>query len=417
MPGSTSSALDPILLQLGRVRRRWNTRELVRAQLALAAVSAFLTALLVLAALATAPRRFVAAATLLAVAWLASAIGIGLALRRRRLPARAAHHRIDRHARLGGRLAALVDLGATAGGPALRPLLAAENAAMRPLWTAERLVPRRVPAGALAAAVAAAGALAAAIALGPVLAPPPLTTVIVRDTRAQRVPLRRAASEPLPRGGVVAEAQGTTEDAAEAEDSFLGGVADAVQQRVQREDWGEAEAIRAQELARAEEQEPSPDPRRERTPDGQVGAPEGESGGRVEPGNESREPDAGATEVAEGGGTPQPTDAEPTTGVQRGAGTADGAARGAGTGTSPDLYGAPAGDVIRRAAAPFTLGLTADVHATGGASRPPTGETPLQMPDANPALADRPQEAVAVPRAPVPPEYVAIVRRLFEREP
>jgi len=57
------------------------------------------------------------------------------------------------------------------------------------------------------------------------------------------------------------------------------------------------------------------------------------------------------------------------------------------------------------------------VHSSGGNSRPPTGETPLQMPDANPALAERPEEAVAVPRAPVPPEYVAIVRRLFEREP
>ena len=415
MPGSTSSALDPIPLQLRRVRRRWNTREMVRAGLALAAASAFLGALLVLAALATAPRRFAAAATLLAVAWLASAIGIGVALRRRWFRATTAHHRIDYHARLGGRLAAIVELGAARHDFAFRPLLAAENAAMRPLWTAERLVPRRVPAGALAAALAAGVALAAAIALGPVLAPPPTATVIVRDTRTNRVPLRRGASERLPRGGVVAETQGVTEDAPEAEDSFLGGVADAVQQRVQRELWGEAEAIRAQELARAEEEGPSPDPRRERPPDGQAGVPGDESGGRVEPGNESREPDAGATEVAQGG-TPEPGESEPTAGTQRGAGTADGAARGAGTGTSPDLYGAPSGG-IHRAAAPFTLGLTADVHASGGNSRPPTGDTPLQMPDANPALAERPEEAVAVPRAPVPPEYVAIVRRLFEREP
>jgi hypothetical protein len=39
------------------------------------------------------------------------------------------------------------------------------------------------------------------------------------------------------------------------------------------------------------------------------------------------------------------------------------------------------------------------------------------MPDANPALAESAGEAIAVPRAPVPPEYAAVVRRLFEREP
>jgi len=39
------------------------------------------------------------------------------------------------------------------------------------------------------------------------------------------------------------------------------------------------------------------------------------------------------------------------------------------------------------------------------------------MPDANPALAESSRDAVGLPRAPVPPEYAAVVRRLFERAP
>jgi len=417
MPGSTPSALELIPRQLRRVRRRWNTRELVGALLALAATSAILGALLVLAALAAAPRRFVAALTLLAVAWLASAVGIALAMRRRWLRPRTAHHRVDREARLGGRLAALIDLGSEPGASALRPLLAAENAAMLPLWAPRRLVPRRAPAGPLAAALAAALALAGAIALGPVLAPPPPPTVIVPDAHAARLPLGRGRSERLSRGDVIADSDSRAAADEPAEDSLLARMAEAVQHRVHRELWGEAEAIRAQELARSEGREPPRDPPRAEARNDETRAPGGESSGRVEPGSESREPDAGATDVAQDARTPQAGDAEPTGGTPRGGAAADGAARGAGTGTSPDLYGAPTGESIHRTTAPFTLGLTADVHATGGGSRPPTGETPLQMPDANPALAERPAEAVAVPRAPVPPEYAAIVQRLFERAP
>jgi len=190
-----------------------------------------------------------------------------------------------------------------------------------------------------------------------------------------------------------------------------------VQHRVHRELWGEAEAIRAQELARNDARATPSDPPRDTPHQGQAEAPGDESSGRVEPAREPSDSDAGATDVAESGGTPQAADAEATAGTQRGADTADGAARGAGTGTSPDLYGAPSREGVHRTAAPFTLGLTADVHASGGGSRPPTGETPSQMPDANPALAEQAEEAIAVPRAPVPAEYAAIVRRLFERAP
>ena len=417
MPGSTFSASDPLLRQLRRVRRRWNAHELVRAVLLLAAASAFLAALLILAALATAPPRFVAAATILAAAWLASAAGIALAMRGRWLRFETAHHRVDRRARLGGRLAALVDVGATPGGSSLRPLLLAENTAMLPLWAAGRLVPRRVAAGPLAAALAGAVALAAAVVLGPLFAPPPPPTVVVRDAHADRRPLRRGDAEHLPRGGLVAESQGSVEEADDADDSLLGRLADAVQHRVHRELWGEAEAIRAQELARNDARATPSDPPRDTSHQGEAEAPGGgESSGRVESAREPGDSDA-ATDVAESGGTPQVADAEPTAGALRGAGTADGAARGAGTGTSPDLYGAPSREGVHRTAAPFTLGLTANVHASGGGSRPPTGETPSQMPDSNPALAEQAEEAIAVPRAPVPAEYTAIVRRLFERAP
>ena len=412
MPGSTSS-LQPILRQLRRVRRRWNTRELARAALSLAAASGIIGALLVLAALATAPRRFAAAAALLAVAWAASAVTIGLATRRRWLRRRTAHRQVDRHARLGGRLATIVDLG-TREDSALRPLLAAEAAAILPLWDAERLVPRRAPAGALAAAAAGAGALLAAVALAPTLLPPPGPTILVRDADAPRLPMRPGSRTALPRGGAVAETKSPSAPD-EADDSLLGGIADALQYRLHRELWGEAEAVRAQELARAEEPAPGPAPEPSRA-DARSRDEGGESTGRVEPGGETGEPEGEGAEVASNGGAPDAGSPDAAGETRSGGGTADGAARGAGTATSPDLYGAPTG-VIHRAAAPFTLGLTAKVHVTGGGPRPPTGDTPLQMPDANPALAESPGEVIAVPHAPVPPEFAAVVRRLFEREP
>jgi hypothetical protein len=412
MPGSTSSALLPILRQLRLVRRRWNTRELVRAALLLAATSGVVGALLILAALGTAPRRFLPAATLLGAAWLASAVGIALATRRRWLRRRTAHRQVDRHARLAGRLTAIVDLGAREES-ALRPLLAAESAVILPLWDARRLVPRRAPAGALAAAIVSGLSLALAVVLGPVLLPPPGPTLIVRDTDTARLPMRPSQRGTLARGGAVAEtpAHGATQ---EDDDSLLAGMAEELQHRLHRDLWGEEEAIRAEELARAEDPERPPDgARTESERKGDEGG--GESTGRIEPGGESREPEASGTEVAEGG-SPEPGSTEADAGERRAGGTADGAARGAGTATSPDLYGAPTGGV-HRAAAPFTLGLTANVHMTGGAARPPTGDTPLQMPDANPALVESPRDAVGLPRAPVPPEYAAVVRRLFEREP
>jgi len=414
MPGSTSSALLPILRQLRRVRRRWNTRELVRAALVLAAASGILGTLLVLAALGTAPRRFVAAAALLGVAWLASAVGIGLVTHRRWLSRRAAHRQVDRHARLAGRLAALIDLGSR-DESALRPLLAAECAGILPLWEARRLVPRRAPAGPLAAAIASGVALAITVALAPVLLPPPGPTLIVRDAETPRLPMRPGRRGTLARGGAVAETPSRS-SADETDDSLLAGVAEALQYRLHRELWGEAEAIRAQEMAQAEAHETPPDPARTNASDEREDEGGGESTGRIEPGGESRDPDAAGMEVADGGGTPEGDRAEDGADTRRAGGTADGAARGAGTATSPDLYGAPTGG-LHRAAAPFTLGLTANVHMTGGAARPPTGDTPVQMPDANPALAESSRDAVGLPRAPVPPEYAAVVRRLFERAP
>ena len=412
MPGSTSSALIPVLRQLRRVRRRWNTRELVRAALIVVATSALLGVPLVLAALATAPRRFVAVVTLLAAAWLASALAIGLATRRRWLRRSTAHRQIDRHARLAGRLAAIVDLGPREVS-ALRPLLAAECAAILPLWDARRLVPRRTPAGALAAAVASGIALLSALALAPVLMPPPAPALIVRDADARG--LRGGRTDRLSRGGAIAAVEGRGAQAG-GEESRLASMAEALQYRLHRELWGEAEAIRAQELAQSEGPMPTDQPRadvseKRNDDDG------GESTGRVEPGSGSDEPESSGTEVATNGGTPGAGDTATAGEATRAPGTADGAARGAGSGTSPDLYGAPTDGSIHRTAAPFTLGLTADVRLTGGGSRPPTGDTPSQLPDASPALAERPREAVAVPRAPVPPEYASIVRRLFEREP
>src|SRR5262245_61640599 len=279
MPGSTSSALLPILRQLRRVRCRWNAREFIRATLLLGTASGALGALLVLAALGTAPRRFVAAAMLLVAAWLASAVAIGIATRRRWLGRRTAHRQVDRQARLAGRLTAIVDLGAREES-ALRPLLVAEGAAILPLWDARRLVPRRAPAGALAAALASALALVMAVALGPRLMPPPGPTLVVREAEAPRLPIRPGPHGTLSRGGAVAETP-SRGAADEADDSSLAGVAEALQYRLHRELWGEEEAIRAQEMARAEASETPPDTPRSSA--GRQGEDEagGESTGRV----------------------------------------------------------------------------------------------------------------------------------------
>jgi hypothetical protein len=296
---------------------------------------------------------------------------------------------------------------------ALRPLLAAESAAILPLWDAERLVPRRAPAGALAAAAAGAAALLAAFVLAPTLLPPPGPTVIVPEAVPPRLPMRPGQRTALARGGTVAETKSPSAPD-EADDSLLGGIADALQYRLHRELWGEAEAVRAQEMARADEAEPAPEPSRADTRSRRDEG--GESAGRIEAGGDANEPEGEGTEVAANGGAPDAGSPDAAGELRAGGGIADGAARGAGAATSPDLYGAPTG-VVHRAAAPFTLGLTANVHVTGGGPRPPTGDTPLQMPDASPALAEDPGEAVAIPHAPVPPEYAAVVQRLFEREP
>jgi len=416
MPGSTPSALEPIQHQLRRVRRRWNTRALVRALLASIATSGGAAALLVVAALSSSPPRFLGIAMLLGVAQLAAAAAIVVATCRGWLRTRTAHHGVDRHGRLGGRLATLIDLGRppAAEGSALRALLAAQNVAMLPLWRRERLVPRLAPAGMRAAALGGVGALVVALVLGPVLVHPPEPAPIAPDAATTpRRSLRRAPLT-LTRGdavGVPDDMDGGGND----DGSVLARMAEAAQHGLHRALWGEEAALRAQALARAQAAE-TPTERPDAHNGGDV-ADGGETVGRVEPGGEMPERDGASLDVARGAGRPEADDATVPGGERRVTATADGAARGAGSSTSPDLYGRPSPGGVHQGTAPFALGLTADVRAVGGGPRPPSGETPLQAPDAHPPLAAERREAVAVPRTPVPSDYAVVVRRLFERTP
>lgn len=405
MPGSTPNALRPIRHQLRRARRRWNARQLARAALLSAATTASVAAALVLASLAASPGAFAVVALGLAAALLVAVAAITAHVRRGWIPARVAHRRVDRHARLGGRLAALCDAAATRSATtALGPLLLAQNLAMLPLWRPRRLVPRLATPGATAAAVAGVAALALALRLGPVVFPPPPPTDVASQMRPTASPARGMPRVRAP-GPEAAPADG---EAAPADDAgTLAAAAEAVQHALHRRLWGEEEAIRVREAARAAET-PAADRPRNRLA-------RGERGGRIEPGEPAAEGrSAPGTTPGEG----SPAAGDPTAAGEAGASgrTADGPASGAGSGTSPDLYGRPS-VLTHRGAAPFALGLTARVRVAPAAPRPPTGEAPRQLPDAGPALAPEGDPAIGAPRAPVPAEYAGVVRRLFERAP
>src|SRR5207244_380690 len=73
-----------------------------------------------------------------------------------------------------GRLVTLVEIHRRGEVAApLFPLLVAQNVARLSVWHPDRVVPRRVPRGALAAAAGAVALLGIVVALGPRLVPPP----------------------------------------------------------------------------------------------------------------------------------------------------------------------------------------------------------------------------------------------------
>src|SRR5437870_2421044 len=168
-----SGAVEAIQRQVRRVRWRRNLRDLQRALYLLIAVGTGGATALVLLALTASPRLFARAVAAIAAATLGAALVIVRDARRRWIPGDRAALWIDHRGGLTGRLATLVELRRREEAePPLLALLVEQNVARLALWRPDRLVPRRVPRAALAAAAGGVTLLALVVALAPRLRRP-----------------------------------------------------------------------------------------------------------------------------------------------------------------------------------------------------------------------------------------------------
>ena len=390
-------AVEAIQRQLRRVRRRRNFRELQRAIYLLIAVVAAAMAGLVLLALRASPGAFAEGVVAAGSIALFAAVGVLWRGHRRWVARQGAPRWIDRETRLGGRLVTLVEIHRRGEVAApLFPLLVEQNVARLSVWHPDRVVPRRVPRGALAAAGSAVALLGIVVALGPRLVPPPPVVGAERppggiepvDLTADRLAL-------APANGDDDATETSNEESAAAR--LQRGIRRALAPAPTEEPPGSGGAAASD--GGAEESRPAP---------GELAARGDEAG------NESS--DRGSRVAAEPrddaqghGLLEQPHDGDDD------AGRADGAASGAGRDLDPNLFGAPSapgsGPNER-----FALSLAARVHARAGG--PGGSGDPSAPPVARPpaGLAPGQRAAAAMPRMPVPAAYEAVVRALFARE-
>jgi hypothetical protein len=411
----SSTGAEAIPRQVARVRRRRNVHTLARALCATIAIGATVLALLVALALAAGPRAFTTGCALLATTLI---VAMGWLLRRAgrawlgkaRAPAW-----IDRSAGLEGRLATLLELRRRDAEAFFLPLLEEENRRRLSRWEPQRLVPQRVPRGALVAAAVALTAFASLVAFAPGLAPaPPRATSA--DEIMHAVPARpgdvarRVASvgaEADKKAGLEPLAQSPAVEAPrEPEPTSL---ARALQKRIRRELWGD---------------EPRAEPAR-RPPGKAKGAPSEErddaasedswqvaKGSRGDrPARPENEPVPRAQLEAAGDEAPDDAARAPADTEERPVGSGGGAS-GAGSGTDPNLFGPEQA----RGDAPngrFELGIVARVRTHRASPHPPTGAPPPAAPDERPVLGARQRQEIAVRRMIVPPAFEPIVRRVF----
>ena len=389
-------AVEAIQRQLRRVRRRRNFRELQRAIYLLIAVVAAAMAGLVLLALRASPGAFAEGAVAAGGIALFAAVGVLWRGHRRWVAWQGAPRWIDRETRLGGRLVTLVEIHRRGEVAApLFPLLVAQNVARLSVWHPDRVVPRRVPRGALAAAGSAVALLGIVVALGPRLVPPPPVVGAERppggiepvDLTADRLAL-------APANGDDDATETSNEESAAAR--LQRGIRRALAPAPTEEPPGSGGAAASD--GGAEESRPAP---------GELAARGDEAG------NESSDRGtrvAAPRDDAQGHGLlEQPHDGDDD------AGRADGAASGAGRDLDPNLFGAPSAPGSG-ANERFALSLAARVHARAGG--PGGSGDPSAPPVARPpaGLAPGQRAAAAMPRMPVPAAYEAVVRALFARE-
>jgi hypothetical protein len=387
-------AAGSVLRQVRRVGRRHNLHVLQRAVYLLLAGLTAGAALLLLVALTASPLAFVVALAAAGAGAVAGAVATIRTIRRTWVPAARAPAWVDARAGLAGRL---VTLAAFDGrGPAFfLPLVAAQAEARAPDWQPERLVPDRVPWGALAAALGALYGLGLVIAVAPRLRPPPVRVVAATGPRRGRAPT--AAERALPRRLVAAseltagEARGDEADDAAGASAGTGAAADrgpladlarGLRERIRSRLWGLEPPIPAAAAA---------------------------SGATRTVAATAVPPRAGA---ASGGETAGAARAAPAPGAPGGTATGTGGAAGAGDGTDPQLLGVAA-PLTHAGSGRFALGLAAYVHGPTGRPRPPAGEAPGPATDARPALAGRERADTAVPKAVVPPAWEPFVQALY----
>jgi hypothetical protein len=281
-------------------------------------------------------------------------------------------------------------------------LLVEQNVARVRTWLPERLLPDTFPGVASALAVAAVSFLLVALVVGPRMDPPALDAVAGPLVgRLARVAARAR------RGG---------RNGAEAAAADTGGLRDVVadlQDRIRRALWGRRWEAVEQAMARAAERAAeagtssapaAPDPDAEATWRIARAAPhpgaavDGQADDAATPSTRTQTQNAASASDVARGGDERSADGRP--------------ARGAGSGTDPDLLGAASAMPGARRTM-FELPLAARVRAEGGSAAPPTGDAPPAAPDARPDLGATQRRDAPVLRPEIPVAYEPIVQRLF----
>ena len=407
--------LRQISRQIWRLRWRRNVHALAGGLLLVVAVGGGAVTAILLLGLLAGTLLFGVGASVTALAAVACAVVVAAGTRRRWLGPERAPRWIDREAGLEGRLATLVELercGTLPADPFFLPLLVEENRRRLPSWHPAALVPRRVPRGALAAAVSATAMLLLALLLAPRLRPP-APEVFYGDVVPEGAGRRLA----VPGRVLMAPSRAPADVERRATLPSPSLTAD-LQERIRRRLWGRDWDATREAMARmaAEERVRGGESER-RSPPGQNGdGADAERSWDLARTSPSRG-DTGAPERAAGGeageredGQAAPRDAKRRVPAEDAPGTG-GAARGAGTATDPRLLG-PATDPSRGAGT-FDLPIVARVRSLGGGPRPPSGEGPPAAPDARPDLGAGQRRDAPVARIDVPAAYEDVVRRVF----
>lgn len=386
-----TEAVDVIRRRIVWVRRRHGLRETGRVACLLIALGAGAAVVGLVLALSVGARAFVIAAWGLAAVVPLLGLGVGITGWQRRLRHDRTAAWIDGQAALGGRLATLVELARRSPRDAFfLPLLVEQNLDRLPSWPPERLVPRIVPRGELASALAGLAALGLVVGLAPGW----------RPRAAGKVAAGMEAGEVGPSPDI--DATPARAAVAPAEDpTGLAGLPLTLRDRLRDALWGTdwaelppaatARAERPADTGRVPRRRSDDDTRLASLPSEDRGKEEEMEGEEVDPPdrNPPDTPEPGTDDTA-GEGAPGP---------------------GAGTGTDPNLLGTPTEPADGRTT--FELALGARVRARRERPHRSADEAPPAEPDARPALGASERRAAAVHRMPVPPAYEAIVRAAF----